>query len=107
MSKSPWNREIILYIQLNIFQIIVEYDKHVLFPFLVCAYKFLNPIDASEKNHSVVFGSSQSISLYDFMNTDEDLTLLVTKEQLNNFKIKKVTKEECKDPLSWWKMHET
>ncbi len=45
-------------------------------------------------------------SLYDVMDMDEDMALLVVKEQLTHFKIKKVIKEECKDPLAWWKAHE-
>ncbi len=40
------------------------------------------------------------------MDTDEDMALSVVKEQLTHFRIKKVTKEECKDPLAWWKAHE-
>jgi hypothetical protein len=34
------------------------------------------------------------------METNEDMALLV-------FKIKKVTKKECKDLLAWWRAHET
>jgi hypothetical protein len=34
------------------------------------------------------------------------MALSMVKEQLNHFRIKKVTKEECKDPLAWWKTHE-
>jgi hypothetical protein len=40
------------------------------------------------------------------MDMDEDMALLVVKKQLTHFKIKKVTKEECKDLLAWWKAHE-
>jgi hypothetical protein len=36
-----------------VLQIVGEYDKLVLFPFLVCAYKFFNLINASERVHSV------------------------------------------------------
>jgi hypothetical protein len=104
LLQGVWGGHLICWQELK-FQIVGEYDKHVLFPFFVCAYKFLNPIDASEKIHSVAFGSSQSISLYDFMDMDEDLGLLVMKEQLNTFRIK-VIREECNNPLSWWKMHE-
>ncbi len=89
------------------FQVASDYDIQVLFPLLVYAYKVLNPTNASEKN---VGGStsqnSQCYYLYDVMDMDEDMALLVMKEQLTHFKIKKVTKEECKDPLAWWKAHE-
>ncbi len=42
---------------------------------------------------------SQSLNLYDFMEIDEDMALLV-------FKIKKAIKKECKDPLAWRRAHE-
>ncbi len=34
------------------------------------------------------------------------MALLVVKEQLTHFRIKKVNEEECKDPLAWWRTHE-
>jgi hypothetical protein len=40
------------------------------------------------------------------METDEDMVLSMVKKQLNLFRINKVIKEECKDPLAWWRMHE-
>jgi hypothetical protein len=39
------------------------------------------------------------------MDMDEDMALLVVKEQLTHFKIK-VIEEECTDLLAWWKTHE-
>jgi len=36
------------------------------------------------------------------MDKDEDMVLSIIKEQLTHFKVKKVTDEECKDPLAWW-----
>jgi hypothetical protein len=40
------------------------------------------------------------------MDTDEDMPLSVVKEQLTHFKVKKVTNDECKDPLAWWNAQE-
>jgi hypothetical protein len=57
------------------FQILGEYDKAILFPLLVCAYKFLNPTNVSERVPNFASESSQSTSLYDLMETDEDMTL--------------------------------
>ncbi len=36
------------------------------------------------------------------MDKDEDMALLVVKEQLTHFRVKKVIDDECKDPLAWW-----
>ncbi len=78
-----------------------------MFSFLFCAYKILNPTNANDRNtSSYVVHSSQSTSLYDVMESDDDMTLLVVKGQLTHLKIKKVNEEECKDPLAWWKTHE-
>jgi hypothetical protein len=55
--------------------IVDEYDRQVLFPLLVWAYKFLNPTHASEKTPSFTFQSSQSTSLYDLMETNGDMAL--------------------------------
>jgi hypothetical protein len=69
---------------------------------LVCVYKVLNPTNTSERNMGgFASQSSQCSSLYDVMDTYEDMALLVGKEKLTHFKIKKVTKEECKDALAW------
>jgi hypothetical protein len=56
--------------------------------------------DASEKTLSnFSFQSVQSKSLYDLMESDEDMALLVVKEQLTHFRIKKLIEKECKYPL--------
>jgi hypothetical protein len=34
------------------------------------------------------------------------MTTLVVKKQLNHFKVMKVMKEEAKNPLEWWRVHE-
>jgi hypothetical protein len=39
-----------------------------------------------------------STSLYDLIKIDEKMALSMVKKQLNHFKIKKITMEECKDP---------
>jgi hypothetical protein len=40
------------------------------------------------------------------METSEEMALLIVKEQLNCFWVKKMIEEECKNPLAWWKVHE-
>jgi hypothetical protein len=51
---------------------------------------FLNLSDASEKALSnFAFQSFQSKSLYDLMESDDDMALLVVKEQLTHFRIQK------------------
>jgi hypothetical protein len=40
------------------------------------------------------------------MVTNEDMPLLVVKEQLTHFKVKQVIDDECKDPLAWWRTQE-
>jgi hypothetical protein len=35
------------------------------------------------------------------MDIDEDMALSMVKEQSTHFLIKKVTDDECKDPLAW------
>jgi hypothetical protein len=40
------------------------------------------------------------------MDIDEDIALLVVKEQLTHFRVKKVTNDECKSPLAWWRTQE-
>jgi len=44
------------------FQIASEYDRAILFLLLVCAYKFLNPINVSERVPNFASESSQSTS---------------------------------------------
>jgi hypothetical protein len=34
------------------------------------------------------------------------MTLSIIKKQLTHFKVKKVTHDECKDPLTWWRAQE-
>jgi len=90
----------------RVLQILGEYDRAILFSLLVCAYKFLNPTNVSGRVLNFALESSQSTSLYDFMETNEDMTLLVVKEQLTHFRIKKIIEEKCKDPLTRWRTHE-
>jgi hypothetical protein len=82
---------VILYVgKQRVFQIAKEYDGEVLFSFLLCAYKILNPTNANDRNtSSYVVHSSQSTSLYDVMESDDDMALLVVKGQLTHLKIKK------------------
>jgi hypothetical protein len=55
-----------------------HYDTQVLFPLLVCAYKVLNPTNTSERNMGgSASQSSQCSFLYDIMDTDEDMALLI------------------------------
>jgi hypothetical protein len=83
-----------------------EYDKYVLFPLLVHAYRFLNMFTTSE----IVVASTMTNyemnnfgvkSLYDLMEIDEKMVLSVVKEQMNHYRIRKVSDEECKSPLAW------
>jgi hypothetical protein len=50
--------------------------------------------------------NSQTMSLYDYKDNSEDMTLSIIKEQLTHFRAKKVTNDECKDPLTWWRTQE-
>jgi len=50
--------------------------------------------------------NSQTISSYDYKDNDEDMTLSIIKEQLTRFRVKMVTNDECKDPLTWWRTQE-
>jgi hypothetical protein len=40
-------------------------------------------------------------SLHEFMEIDNKMALAVVKEQFNHLKVKKITKEEGKNPLTW------
>jgi hypothetical protein len=82
-----------------------EYDHQILFPLLICAHKYLNPNDVSVRAPSFVFQSIEPTSFYDFIETNEEMTLSMVKKQLNHLKIK-IVMEECKDPLAWWRTHE-
>ncbi len=75
-------------------QIIDEYDHHVLFPFLVSTYTFLNPCDANVGAFNCASHNTKSTSLYGFIESNEEMATLVMKEQLNHFWIKKVTNGE-------------
>jgi hypothetical protein len=67
-------------------QVASDYDTQVLFSFLVCAYKVLNPTNASEKNAGgSTSQSSQCSSLYDVMDTNEDMTLIGCERTTNPF----------------------
>jgi hypothetical protein len=83
-----------------------EYDCQILFPLLICAHKYLNPSDVSFRAPSFASQSIEPTSFYDFIETNEEMTLSMVKEQLNHFRIKIVTEEDCKDPLAWWRTHE-
>ncbi len=88
-------------------QIVDEYDHQVLFPFLVCAYYFLNLNDVSAGIPSCSTShNTESTTLYDFMETSEEMASLIVKEQLNHLWVKKVIEEECKNSLAWWKLLE-
>jgi hypothetical protein len=81
-------------------QIASAYDRHVMFLLFICAFMFLNLNDASEKALSnFAFLSFQFKSLYDLMESDKDMALLVVKEQLSHFRIKILIEKECKYPL--------
>ncbi len=66
----------------------------------------LNPSDTCERTFgSFTSQNSQTTSLYDCMDTDEDMFLSIVKEQLTHLKVK-VTDDECKDLLAWWRAQE-
>lgn len=46
-------------------------------------------------------------SLYDLMGTNEKMVSSMVKQQLNHYRIRKVSDEECKSLLAWWKAHES
>jgi hypothetical protein len=81
-------------------QIASAYNRHVMFLLFIYAFTFLNLSDASEKAlNNFAFLSFQFKSLYDLMESDGDMALLVVKEQLTHFRIKKLIEKECKYPL--------
>jgi hypothetical protein len=41
------------------------------------------------------------------MDTNEDMALSVVKEQITHFRVKKVTDDEYKDLLAWWRALES
>ncbi len=88
-------------------QISSAYDKHVMFLLFICAFMFLNLSDASEKTlNKFAFLNFQLNFLYDLMESDDDMALLVVKKQLTHFRIKKLIEKECKYPLHGGKSHE-
>jgi hypothetical protein len=96
--------------------IVGEYDEYVLFLLLVHAYKVLNSSTTSEIVVSIVNNSKlinyemnnfKDASLYNLMQIDEKMVLLVVKERLNHYKIRKISVDECKIPFAWWKIHES
>jgi hypothetical protein len=50
--------------------------------------------------------NTKNTSLYDFMETNEEMDLSIVKQQINQFLVEKVIEKEHKKPLAWWKMHE-
>ncbi len=109
MMLDPYYKGLGLVIQFvgkeRAFQITNEYDHHVLFPFLDSTYTFLNPCDANVGALNCASHNTKSTSLYDFIESNEEMVTSVMKEQLNNLWIKKVTNGECKDPLAWCRLH--
>ncbi len=72
------------------------YDRYVLFPLLVHAYKNLNPIVVAKVVVPFVVNNEKNTSLYDFMKTNEKMVLSMVKEQFKNHyhKMKKVSDDE-------------
>jgi hypothetical protein len=85
--------------------IVGEYDRQILFPLIICAYKYSNSSDVSVGAPNFASQSIEPTSLYDLIEINEKMTSSVVKEQLNHFKIKKAIEEQCKDPLAWWRTH--
>jgi hypothetical protein len=52
-------------------------------------------MEVSEKALSFASQIIESTSLYDFMEINEDMALLVVKTQLTHFRIQKIIEEEC------------
>ncbi len=110
MMLHPHYKELGLLMQYigkeKILQITSDYNRQVLFPQLLCTYKFLNLANVSEKTASFALKFFQSSSLYDVMEIDEDVALSMVKKQIFCFKIKKVIEEEWEGPLTWLRAHE-
>ncbi len=87
-------------------QIVGEYNHQVLLLLLISAYNFLNPSDACVGVSSFTSYNAKPTSLHDLMETNEKIASSVVKEHLNHFRFKKVIKEEAKNPLQLWKVHE-
>jgi hypothetical protein len=62
----------------------------------------LNPNDVGVGTPNCFASQSiESTSLYDIMETNEEMPSLIVKKQLNHFQVKKMTKEKCVYPLAW------
>jgi hypothetical protein len=57
-----------------------EYDRQVLFPLLICAYKYLNPSDVSVGVPSFASQSIEPTSLYFLIEIDEEMALSLVKK---------------------------
>jgi hypothetical protein len=69
----------------------------------------LNPFARSETVVASIItnfemNNSTVRSLYDLMETDEEMALLMVKEQLNHYRIRMVSDEECKNLLHGGKL---
>jgi hypothetical protein len=60
-------------------QISSEYNCHVLLPLLVSTYNFLNPSDVGVRASSSTTCTPKPTSLYDFMETNEEMALSMVK----------------------------
>ncbi len=81
-------------------QIVGEDNKHVLFPLLICAYKVMNLNYVGEK----VLNSTPQI----FMTSCRVMRRwhYPWSKNSNHYKTKNAANEECKDLLTWWKVHD-
>jgi hypothetical protein len=61
-------------------QIASEYDRQVSLPFLIFAYKFFNPSDASIGSFSFTSYNVEPTSLYDLMETTKEMASSEVKE---------------------------
>ncbi len=61
-------------------QIASEYDHHVLFPFLIFAYNIFKSSDASIGSFSFTSCSAEPTSLYNLMETIEEMASSKVKE---------------------------
>ncbi len=73
----------------------IKHNRQVLFLFIFYGYKFLNPTKVDEKALNFTSQTIESTKLYDFMETNENVALLIVKDP---FRMWRFTKEECQDP---------
>jgi hypothetical protein len=66
----------------------------------------LNPTLGNDIVATFTMNNLESTSLYDLIEIDEEMVLLMVKERLNSYRIRKVIVDECTNPLAWWKAHE-